>query len=139
MAIASDGIGGYAIGPDGQRIYPHKSSFTVNGVNLFQYDQATGVLQLSISPSELERMLETLGPFPSEGRNMAFSFHPLGEQVFPSLKRIESVAGPDGTYLLDPSRTSSVPPLPSPQLPTRGGFSSLIDSIRSYLPSRKKQ
>jgi len=91
--MISDETGSYTIRPDGTRDYGCMTSFEINGKKLYDFDQETGVLQVSMSPGDLEKLIDNLGELPPEGKDLAFPT-PIGEQArFKSVKKIESIPG----------------------------------------------
>lgn len=93
MPVISDGTGTYTIRPDGTKEYGCMTCFEVNGKKLYDFNQETGVLQVSMSPSDLEILLEQIGNIPEEGKDLVFPT-PIGEPArFKSVKKIESIPG----------------------------------------------
>lgn len=98
MPLISDGTGTYTIKPDGTKEYGCTTSFKINGKKVFDFDQETGILKISISPNNLEVLISKIGEIPAEGMdiNLPTSFGEIGR--FKGVKKLESI--PEKPYIL---------------------------------------
>lgn len=101
MLLIDDGFGQYMLRPQGCR-YPRLTHFEINGETLYDFDQKTGVLQISASPSDLEILVEWLGPFPEMGKDLTVPCPFEGFLHFKGVKRLESMHGvKEGEYMMN--------------------------------------
>lgn len=69
----------------------------INGKKMYNFNPETGLLQISINPSDLEILSQQLGKIPESGMDLRLQlplpFGADGPAVFPHVKRIESIPG----------------------------------------------
>lgn len=67
----------------------------INGEVLYNFNQETGLLQVSVSPSGLEILLRKVGEIPKDGKDIEIQLPPPygidGPARFQRVKRIESM------------------------------------------------
>ncbi|MFH0948886.1 MAG: hypothetical protein V1802_00180 [Candidatus Aenigmatarchaeota archaeon] len=97
VRLVSDGTGIYTVKHDGTRDYGCMNSFTINNKKIYDFNQQTGVLQVSMSPQDLEVYLkEIIGGIPESG-DLELPLPPPhvsgATAKFKGVKRIESIPG----------------------------------------------
>jgi len=112
MAVICDGYGGMTVIRGGVREYVPPAHVSVNGRNLYQFNQETGVLKASMSPEDIARIVEGMGPFDENGKEVLMP-GVIGPVRFTGVKSLESLANPEGqNYLM------KLTPLPAPESKT---------------------
>ncbi len=117
MGIISDSSGTYSSNPDGTRNYGVTTNIQMNGQTLYAFNPETGVLQASMSPSDLEVMLKDMGPIPEDGRTFVLDMPFMdGPAHFPGLRRIEPTPLAEGQrYLIRIIPVDAPVPAPKPK------------------------
>ena len=65
---------------------------------IYQMDEASGVLKISASSEDIQKLIQLLGILPAKELVLP---SPLGQEMhFFNVQKIESVATKDGSYLL---------------------------------------
>lgn len=87
--------------PDPDRTW--SLSYSLNERTVYRYDPKTGVLRLSISPSDLTVLSSVIGELTPDGKDITLPIGlPLhsGPIRFKGLKRIESILDESGKYFI---------------------------------------
>ena len=101
MPLIIDETGTYTMRPDGSKEYGGLTYLEINGKKLYEFNE--GVLQISVSPNDLEVLLEQIGEIPAEGKDLTLPapFGLTGPARFKKVKKIESMPGlKEGEYLM---------------------------------------
>jgi len=102
--MVTDETGTYVLLPDGKRDYGRPTNLLIDGEAVYRFDEKTGVLQLSMSASDIEILVGEIGDLPEEGREIQLPAPPIvGTRpvVFKGVKKIESISKEEGdSYLL---------------------------------------
>lgn len=97
MPVYSDEEGTYSTRPDGTKDYACTTCLEINGRKAYDFNQETGVLQISMSPSSLELLKKVIGEIPKEGRDLVlpnpFPIVADGPARFKGVRSIESIPG----------------------------------------------
>lgn len=99
MPVIHNGNRTYKIKRDGKFEYAYTTSFEIDGKKLYDFDPKTGVLRISMSPSDLEVLLEKIGEIPAGGKDFTLPA-PISPVSFRSVKRIEPIQEQENEYLL---------------------------------------
>jgi len=98
----TDGMQTYRIGPDGQRelMYHNNFHLEIDGKTYLDLDEKTGILKLSMSPSDLEDFAGALGEIPDSGLKMTIPTPFEGPVYLEGVKSIESIMNEEGNYIM---------------------------------------
>jgi len=102
MSLLVDAFGNGEVidAPPGVHRYPVR--YGIGERTLYNFDPQTSVLQVSMSPADVEILLrELVGELPPEGRNLRFPYHPFSDPArFEGVKRIEPLPDSEGRYMM---------------------------------------
>ncbi len=103
MGLISDRSGTYVPREDGTRDYGTMTSAKINGQELYNFDQEKGVLQISMSPEDLEILGKQIGEIPKTGKDLILPtpYGLDGHARFKGVKSIETMPDvKEGEYLM---------------------------------------
>lgn len=88
MAVLSDGIGIYVITDEEVDSRVIQTRYEIDGEKLYEFDPKTGVLQISMSPEDVEFLLEEIDEIPEEGKTLTLPT-PLSPDISPYLPEVK--------------------------------------------------
>jgi len=75
------------------RNYSNMTSYTIGGIKAYDFNKETGILQMSISPDDLEIFMEGMN-IPPEGKDLKMPLIiPEEFGTFRGVKKVESIPG----------------------------------------------
>ena len=92
MPVIHDGMNTYTM-KDGKRVLvvPEHEAAGMDGQTIYDYTGASGVLKLNptmVPPGALEQMAQAVERHKEKGIEVRLAVGPLGEKIFPGVKRI---------------------------------------------------
>lgn len=104
--VIIDETGISLISGDRTKKYATPVSAKINDEELYTFDSEKGLLRLSMSPEDVENLVQVFGKFPKDGRYLEIP-DPFGLESparFEGIKSIESLPKPaDGNYFMSSS------------------------------------
>ncbi len=100
MPLMDDGSGPYTLGSDGEKRYATVTEFSMNDEPVYRFAPATGILEISISETDIPLFVEAIGGLPAKEVILP-SPPPLHEEChFHDVKEIKSLPKKDGSFFI---------------------------------------